>query len=250
MDPIPIDKVLCEELERPQDLGTTIDDSSFFAAPADQPIAFPLGKWYETSGRPRPPELSFYEAYELWVVPHGVSIMRRSGMAEVTAVGLQVKYQTGKKTCCVKSVLPSYRFIDHGGLSMRVEMGGNAEADPCKAIDALRGSGIAEVATVGDLKIHAKVEGDLKFFFSANVATPDIQAVGEGSSGCEWRFDRSREPLFGRDIQTWSVVVLPRRQKVLTYSMRFYLNVRTFFFTTRRESDWVKLDCKLEGGRT
>ena len=95
------------------------------------------------------------------------------------------------------------------------------------------------------------MEGELKFQFRTTVLTPDVQAVGEGSSRCEWRFDRDQLPLYGRDIQTWAVVVLPRRQRELHYLMRFYLNVRTFFFSTRRESDWPmeKLVCRLEGGR-
>ena len=31
-------------------------------------------------------------------------------------------------------------------------------------------------------------------------------AVGVGSSRAEWRFDRHKEPLFGRDVETWTIV--------------------------------------------
>jgi hypothetical protein len=249
MQEVAIDRILADELERPQDLGTAVDDSTFFAAPGDQPLGFPLGMMYEKLNQPIPAELGFYDAYELWVVPHSVSIIRRRGWAEVMAVGIEVKYETAGKTCCVKAVLPSYKFVELGSLSMSVELGGNGEASPMRALD-LAGLGDLPIQTVlGDLKIQTKVGAGLKFFFRATVATPNIQAVGEGSSRCEWRFDLDQEPLYGRDIQTWSVVVLPRRQRELTYSMRFYLNLRTFFFTTRRESDWISIPCKLVGAR-
>jgi hypothetical protein len=243
---IEIDHVLTEELERPQDLGTEIDTGSFYAAIGDQPIAYPLRTVYQSLGKEIPP-LELYKAYELWVVPHRVSIIRRRGVAEVTAVGIEVKYETSGKTCCVKSLLPSYKFVERGSLAMNVAIGGNGEANPSVGLPAFGLAG-ASLAQLGDLSIHAKVEGELKVQFHAVVATPDIQAVGEGSSRCEWRFDHDREPLYGRDIQTWAVLVLPRRQRELYYSMRFYLNIRTFFFSTRRESDWKeKLMCPLGG---
>jgi hypothetical protein len=87
--------------------------------------------------------------------------------------------------------------------------------------------------------------GELSLRLEATIATPIISAVGLGSSRCEWRFDRDREPLFGRDIETWSVVVLPKRQTSLRLRARFYLISRMLFVPTRRQSDWLELTCPL-----
>src|SRR5262249_8285298 len=153
-----------------------------------------------------PSHLELYKAYELWVVPHRVSIIRRRGVAEVTAVGIEVKYDTDGTTCCVQSLFPSYRFVERGGVAMRGSVGASGAANPSIPLAAPEPT-TPPIVQLGDLSIHAKLEGEVAFQFRAKVATPDIQAVGEGSSRGEWRFDRDKEPLYGRDIQTWVVLV-------------------------------------------
>lgn len=60
-----------------------------------------------------------------------------------------------------------------------------------------------------------------------------------------WLFNKAREPLFGKDIETWAVVALPKRLSQLDYDVRFYFNARTAFFGTRRQSDWMRVHCQL-----
>jgi hypothetical protein len=103
------------------------------------------------------------------------------------------------------------------------------------------------------LTVHASIEGQAGLFFSATVATPEIQAVGLGSSRCEWRFDLDTKFQYGQDIECWSVVILPRLRselgevsRELKCRIRFYLNIRTLFLSTRRESDWKSLTCTLQ----
>jgi hypothetical protein len=130
MKQVEIDNLLSEELEIAQDLGSDVAENGFYATPGDQPIGFRLRDLYAAAKLPIPDELALYKSYDLWVVPHRVSIIRRKGNAEVTAVGVEVEYDTEDKTCCVASLLPTHKFVDRGSLSFRVKIGANGEASP------------------------------------------------------------------------------------------------------------------------
>jgi hypothetical protein len=99
----------------------------------------------------------------------------------------------------------------------------------------------------GALGFKLGAEEGLAFRFEAVVSTPVVSAVGIGSSRCEWGFEKREEPLFGKTIETWSVVVLPKRRRELRYRIKYYYLVRTLFFPTRRESDFIEVVCRLPG---
>lgn len=245
---IEIDQLLTEELELRQNLGTDIEEDGFYANLGDQPIAFLLSDLYTAANQPIPAEYDKYRAYELWLVPHRVSIIRRRGRAEVTSVGIEVKYETGGKTCCVEALIPHHQFIDRGSLSIRVKLGGKGEI--ASGVGFPIGDTI-EIPGLGraGLAAHACACGEAGVMLSASVATPAVQAVGIGSSSCEWGFNLDTKFLYGQDIQSWSILVLPKRRSaqsgVLKYQMRFYVTLRTFFLTTRRQSDWQMIECTL-----
>jgi hypothetical protein len=156
-------------------------------------------------------------------------------------VGIEVKYDTQGGTCSVRSLIPTFRYIEHGHVRCRVgmsgEVGGPAEAAP---------PGEFVGRELLGLKCGFKAGGSLELQFDAAVCTPYISCVGQSSSGCEWRFDKYEEPLFGRDISTWAIVALPSRRTELRYSVRYYIEARTFIFTHHYESDWVECECQLD----
>jgi hypothetical protein len=240
---IPIDRVLTEELEADVILGgPTIDEGGFHAQAADQPIGLRIRSIFERLCAAVPPQMeSLNKMFELWVVPHRVSIIRRSGHAEPSSVGIEVEYQNEGRTCSIISLLPSAEFLEHARLTVSGGLSASGELVP---LPALPSALLSEIG-LGSLKFGASSEVGMKYCFTASVATPRISAVGIGSSRCEWRFDRADRPLFGRDIETWAVVALPKRQKSLAYRLRFYLVTRMFIVPTRRESDWLELRCDL-----
>ena len=76
------------------------------------------------------------------------------------------------------------------------------------------------------LSLTADRDADARLQLGAAVATPNVSAVGIGSSRCEWRFDRHNEPLFGRDLVTWAVVMLPREQTEISCCSAFVTSSR------------------------
>jgi hypothetical protein len=105
-------------------------------------------------------------------------------------------------------------------------------------LTAVAGSGV-----VSGLGLSAKGSGGVSLSFSASVVTPFVSAVGLGSTRAEWRFDRYEDALFGRDIETWSILALPKRRRQLRYRIQYNMTTRTFFFPTRTESEWSEVLC-------
>jgi hypothetical protein len=97
------------------------------------------------------------------------------------------------------------------------------------------------------LRFETRARGGVQLSFTFVVSTPYVHAVGTGSNRAQWRFDQYREPLFGRDMQMWTLVALPKQQRELNYRARMFITVRTAFFPTRRQSDWQVIECALEG---
>ncbi len=238
---------LTPELESARDLGSVIDEAGFYVAAATNPICLDVRKLFETQG-PLDKSIKLYDSFKLWLVPNRISVMRRKGFAEPTSVGLEVEYITDGHTCSIVGLLPSPQFIQHGSVALGGQIGGSISATGDLSPTAIPDGAISKeqnIASIGSLKLQFSSNASLGFNFSANVITPSISAVGLGSSRAEWRFDRHEEALFGRDIETWTVLALPKRQKQLSYRLRFNITTRLAFFPTRRESDWLSIACEL-----
>ncbi|HYI12346.1 MAG TPA: hypothetical protein VEK57_25050 [Thermoanaerobaculia bacterium] len=229
-----------------KDFGApAIETGKFTVAIADKPIALAVAALSQRLGREIPAEVDLYQRFAVWLVPNRVSIIRRSGSAEVTSVGVECEYVNGEKTCSVVSLLPAPQFIvwgeAHGGFRCQGDLSFAGETLP---VGGQLGAVNFREAGIGfGISSSAK----LSAYFSLNVITPYVAAVGIGASRAEWRFDRHKEALFGRDVETWATIVLPKRQKALGMRMRVYLTLRTAFFSTRHESPWQSIECMLGG---
>src|SRR5258708_212157 len=119
---IPINIDLTKELGSEGLLGTVVnvDDSvieedGFFAETPDQPFGFSLRRIFSEFDPNLVAEIEneksklhyLYRRFDLWLVPHGVSIVRRTGRSEPISVGVEVKYkvETGR-TCSVRALIP------------------------------------------------------------------------------------------------------------------------------------------------
>lgn len=246
---LPLSSALSPELESdvvfgPETTGPgAIVDSGFCAVVGDRPLGFRLRNVFEKASADTRSVL--FDSYEVWLIPHRVGIVRRSGMAEPVAIGIEVEYCNNGATCCVVGLLPVAEHVVHGAIGMNAAFRG--EISPVGMVSPSSSSGEHENMNLelGPLRFGGTVGANVRFSMSATVSTPRISAVGIGASRCEWRFERAEKPLFGSDLETWATVVLPKQQKQLKYRIRFYMETRTFFFTTRRESDWADLVCEL-----
>jgi hypothetical protein len=243
MTEIALNRVLSEELESDADLGTEQDSVDFAAQIGDQPIGLRLRSVFEQLEKPVPPALALYRMFEVWLIPHRFSLIRRKGLAEPTSIGLEIQYEHDDTTCSVVSLIPTPIMRRYGQVSVGFNFTGSVSTTG-EFAPTLEGT-LNPVLNVGSLGFGVKADGGVGFEYSATVALPVVSAVGIGGSRCEWRLDRQEEPLFGRTIETWAAVVLPKRQKELKYRLKFYYLIRTLFFPTRRESDYISVTCKL-----
>jgi hypothetical protein len=239
MREIDIDKLLAYEL-REGDLGTEHSFSGFAARIGDRPIAESLAKLISGDDGP---SLNFYKRFSIWIIPHRLSIIRRKGLSEPISVGIEIEYLNGQKTCSVLGLFPSFEFQTVGKIgatfTANADLGGNLTA--AQAAD----ESIISEKHLGQLSVGLRASGDLGLKLSCNVFTPKVMAVGVGSSRCEWRFDVGESPLYGKDLETWSLLVLPRSQRMVNYKMRFYVVTRLAFVPQRFESSWESMECQL-----
>lgn len=222
-----------------------VDEGGFYAEANDQPLAVRFRAVQTALGAEAPPKLTQWleDSYDLWLIPHRLSVIRRAGAAEVVSVGVEVEYLQPdpalRRTCSVVSLLPSFEYIVHGEVGGGVTAAGRftAAGEAMPGVPSFKGG--TPVTSAGQLELGLTSDLQVGFRFNATASTPRVSAIGVGASRCEWRLDKDREPLFGRDIETWSVLALPWDQTELRYRMRFYLITRAFFFPTRRQSDWT-----------
>ncbi len=238
-----INRRVTEELESDIDLGTDDFDDDFSAFISDQPIGMRVKDIYEKLGQAQPSELALYRMFEVWLIPHRFSLLRKKGLAEPTAVGIEVEYTHQNSTCSIISLIPGPRWQQHGTAAIGTNLTGKVKATG--EIEEVPGLNPTPKFSIGGLGFDAGANGEIGFSFKWSVATPIISAVGQGSSQCQWRFDKDNDPLFGKTIETWSVLALPKRQKELEYKIRCYYLRRTLFFPTRREGDFVAVKCQL-----
>ena len=244
---LPIDIQVCPELGEAGELGGTIHAGGLIARTNDQPIAVSLRSIFSQLGTcPEEASLSseqlcaLYGRFDLWLVPHTVHIIRRHGHAEPTCVGIDIRYVVkGDSTCSVRALIPAPQHITHGQASGIIGLNGELGTAP-HACDQE-----SPVGKLAGIAFRGTIGARLVLRFHATVVTPYVSAIGQNSSRCEWRFDKHKEPLFGRDITTYAVVALPRRKRTLEYESRFYFESRAAFLSHRYESDWTRVSCRL-----
>lgn len=238
-----------------QDFGTPVEAKGLVGRIADRPVAFRLRDVLTAMAIEIPKQVDLYRQFELWLVPERISVFRERGLAEVVSLGLECEFDSGGATLCVVEVLPGPAFIRHGSLegdfACRGSISASGDLKPLPDQD----SGLSTASNSEEplrswekdgLRFEARARGGVQLSFSFVVTTPYVHAVGTGSNRSQWRFDQHREPLFGRDMQMWTLLALPKQQRELQYRARMFITVRTAFFPTRRESDWQVIQCVLE----
>ena len=231
-----IAKPVTPELEIEGDFGVDSDQRGLVAQIADQPIAHKMSGVYEACGLKAEDGLIF-DRFVAWLVPHRVGILRRSGRAEPTSVGIDIEYLAGG-TCSVISMLPAPEFLERGHAAVSIDIRGSVQPAPVPIAAA------AAIEVLG-MQASASASGSIGLDFSAKVFSPKISAIGVGASRCSWVFHKADEPLHGRDLTTWSVLAVHRSAGELRYKMRIWFTHRVAFFETRVESDWEELNCNV-----
>lgn len=208
---------------------------------------------FEKLSIPIPPTIDLYRRFEIWLVPNRIGVFKKSGFAEIVSLGLECVFPSDDMTLCVVDLLPGPAFVRHGAVSGQLVCKGRFEASgavsPIPA-DSGGTSVDSENAPIkfGSIRFGAETSGSagVEASFSFDISTPYINAVGTGGSQVQWRFDRHDKPLFGRDVEMWTILALSKDQPTLRYRARMFMTARTAFFPTRQETAWQELVCTLE----
>lgn len=217
-----------------------IATDGFVAHIAEQPVGFRLSAVFAAKGIPLPQEWTIYGGkYELWLVPHRVSVVRRHGLSELTSLGMQIRYLADSGPCSVVSLFPEAQFVERGRLTFRVA------SDAQGSLSVLGKANNLESIGGASLKIGVEASLGSALAFELAIVSPIIAAVGKGAARAEWVFERDAGPLHGRDIETWAILLLPAALRSLSYEIVMTYTRRFAFFPTRHESAPVKVDCTL-----
>jgi hypothetical protein len=242
--------ILTRELEENVDYGSE-SNKKFYTRINTSPIAISIKKWIESKKRNIPKEVKLYNSYNVWIVPHRVSVFSRQGNPDIRSIGIEIEYITKGETCSIISLIPSFQYIEQG--SIKASIGANAtfRADMelpglLSSIEEEEGNEV-EAENKNGLTLGLYTDLRAKIRLSAIAVSPIIAAVGIGASKCEWKIDKHNEPLFGRDIETWSIIVIPKNKKTISYKMRVSVTEKTWYLLdTRRQTNFETINCLVE----
>jgi hypothetical protein len=267
-DFLPVDFTLANELEDiDQLMGPTlgptndksISDARFRASIADSPIALPMSKLMALSDQPTSNlPVAIYDMFELWLVPHRFSVHAVEGSgAGLVSVGCEIDYDLGDgPSVSIVSLFPA----SQSALSTSVEVSGriNAQAilsplgfistpDP-KTVAEHRPATTELSAAVRTASMHLEAgwkDGPV-LTIKHEIPSPILSVSGVGSQKCQFLFERYKEPLHARDIETFAVVATKRRRKHMSYKMKVVYGYKRIFFPVRHETEWVTINVALQ----
>jgi hypothetical protein len=219
----------------------------FTARLHDRPIALSLKGMF--TSKKNPPTAKLYERFDLWLVPHRFSIMRRSGSSTIVKAGCEVAYNSDVETLSIVSLIPTTEYIEtlraSIGLESRFGIGMTFHADLSDTgllehiSDAL--ADLVPVSGSASLSASAKVSANAKINLSMKVLTPYIAAIGVGSTDCLFQLSAYEEPLFDRDIETWAVIAIPKYAEEIKYRMRCSFISRRLFMPRVWQTPWSEI---------
>lgn len=219
-----------------------------------RPFVRSLRALYESSGRQVPPGMEIYEAYQLWLLTHAVSVLKEPGRRDVRRLGYEVAFPDEPRVTVVE-LFPQSRFVKKLGAEVEsslvfeagVEL--NGQAAPPEALTELmkqvhplsfggKAAAKAEIATKGEFVAR----------LSFAVMTPIIEAVGVGDDYSQWVFTKDARPLVGDHIMM-QVLLVPSGLRELEFRARVSATTTTFnLLPSKRRSEWIDLSVPLPRG--
>lgn len=209
-----------------------------------RPLARNIQHLYELGHDGLPQERALYDTYDLWIITHTVGVIRRRGRAEVRLLGYEARFDD-EDTLYTVELLPQSQFVTRAGASVGVHVDLGAEGH-AQVPDAVRNL-LDSVEFLGaDARISLSSDFQILGRISLSAISPIVQAVGKGSSRCEWCITADEEPLFG-DQTLLQVVLVPKAMDRLTFRARAYAAIKPRWLAPldRRDTDWVEIECPL-----
>lgn len=211
---------------------------------ADRPVAKSVRRLYELSHKTLPPGLAVFDAYDIWIVAHGVGVIRTAGSGAIRSIGYEADFGDSDDVLTI-DLLPQTKFKKHLTAEMRMEADLGAEGhaelpEPAREILDL-------VHTIGgDARIRLSSDVSVVGRVSLSIMTPTVQAVGKMGSRCQWQFDLDTEPILGDQIMLQTILV-PIGTRSISYRVRARALMKTSWvsFAVPRQTKWIDVTCEL-----
>jgi hypothetical protein len=237
---------------RELDLGTEPSDEKAISVKdlhirlGDRPVARNLRKLYEKAGKELPPDIAVFDRYKIWLLTHSIGAINIKGNSypKILSLGYEANFEDAENVYTVE-LLPRTKFVTKFVAESKIEVGLGLEghAQVPEAITQL----LEQVEYLG-ADAHLKLAADNKLVgqLSFSIMTPTIQAIGIGSSQCQWLFEVEDKPLLGDQIMLQTILV-PKKLKQLVYNIRGYALIKSSFvsFPAKFHTEWVKITCDL-----
>lgn len=189
----------------------------------DRPLAFDLRRLYrEGHGQPPPPAFRCYDLYDVWLVRYSVGLLAAKGLQRVRRLGFRVQLDDPVAGQCI-DLLPRTRVRE------RFSVGARFTA--MLSADGVAGVG-AEVPDLGGIRLgggaNLLTSSALEMVGTVglHLCTPEVQAVGIGSSRSEWCFEAvDGQPLLGDQLM-FQTLLVPQYTERLTVHLSAYIGVR------------------------
>jgi len=225
--------------------GAAVAASGVEVRLGNRPVARNLGRLYELGHKQMPNGLAVFDAYELWLITHAVSAIRKGGSATVRALGYEAVFD--EREVCTIDLLPPTRFRTWLQASAELDLGaeGNLEL-PDQALTLLP----LETLLGGGARLRLSSAVNVIGRFSCNLLSPVVTAVGCQQSRCEWWFEPDGDkPLLGDQLMVQTVLVHPGTD-VLRFKTRGHALIKPAFYTlfvsTPLKTKWLDVECNLE----
>lgn len=212
----------------------------------DRPVARNLRKLYEKGGKELPADLAVFDRYKVWLLTHSIGAINIKGNSypKILSLGYEADFEDAEQVYTVE-ILPRTKFLTSFSAQSQIEvaLGLEGHAQVPEAVTQL----LEQVEYLGaDANLKLAADNKLVGRLSFSVMTPTVQAIGIGSSKCQWLFEVEDKPLLGDQIMVQTILV-PKKLKSLTYNIRGYALIKSSFvsFPAKFHTDWVKITCDL-----
>jgi hypothetical protein len=209
------------------------------------PVVINLKEFYEKTGKNIPDEIQLFKGYKLYLLSHSVGIIKDGGLKKVSQVGYRMEFEEGSQVK-VNDLLPQSDYIKTIGGKFSLEAGLSIDGSlsiPTEVTEYL--SEIEWVGLGGKLQAttNTSLIGNLSFATYSN----KIAAIGKNSNYSEWQIKQTDEPLHGRDINMYQIIIVDMVVKKIKYRCKANINISSWMGldTVRRETDWVNIQVLL-----
>lgn len=183
-----------------------------------KPIAWRLRQLKMSIGGEQAAELEVFDAFDVWLIAHAISVMARESSRPPAALGYVAEALLDGVS--VIRTLPDTSLVRAAGGSLvtsaLLRLNGQMES-PSELTQAAR----SIYGLTGDAKLEVSSSAEIMGRISFACWTPLVVSTGACDKRCEWRFTRDDKPLLGTQLM-FQTMLVPRGTRRLPMRLSGY----------------------------